>query len=910
MMVLAQSISHTSESMEYGWNEKEKKATVISQKYMIADNPKEATEMFKVVQASNSTCPKNTISIVLSRSATAEKKFTNKNWQQYIDDLLEGLRLENHQHIAFRHFDKNHDHVHLYINRINFQGKAFNDSFIGSKAGDIADQLNIKYGIERPKQIKKDNEEKLRNEYKHDRKSIHSHNMYVIEHVKPKSFSHYVSAFAKADINVVAITSKNGNLNGFRYEKGGLSLKASLVHRSMSLTNLIKSLFPEIKLSELRKLNLKTDGGKYGSQANQKQILDQLDDYVKGHAKGSAESIQYESKVNEEESRHAIYLQNLHIRNLSAVISEEEYIKAFDKVNIKVTKELSTDGSANEYRFERSGFSFKGSSIHSSMSSTNIIKYLSLKESVNNNRVLKTPKANFPSHELFSDDMADNRKDVTPILRTSSRDMSIEKGVDADYSEGRIPTRTEVNHNRQDERFVECSKVIYIEHQHITNQLRVNCEHEYVSAFAKANVKVTRVQNSDGSFKGFQFERSGFSFNGSDIHSSMSLTNIEKSFSINELAGNTATTKISQINQSDQKVDNGKTVSLKKNISNPIVPSSDNSLNEKRTTDNGYVSETTSGREALSQKGRNKNSEECLQTIYQQYLILVENLEVSNEDDYINAFAKANIKVTRASNHNGSIDEFRYELAGHCFEGGEVHRSMTYEKIKSNFFIPKVAINKAPIDGLSYKNSSQQSSSDESVPQKRKPVSPFSSNYKSTSNERRATYEDNENEKTSGKSETDQQPQQKNVEEYRQAIYLQHLFIINNIQVKNEEEYINAFAKVNIKVTKLMNPQGIVDEFSFELAGHSFKGRSVNKSMSLKNIRNNLNADVRNSPVVTNSNKLTTTQESMPDVRTMDVIESITSQFIPSSPIMHDESEGGIDETLGHKKKRKRGLKR
>lgn len=284
MMALAKCISHTSESMGYGWNEKEKNATVISQKHMIANSPKEATEMFKLVQSTNSNCDKNTISVVLSRSNKANNHFTKKEWKQYIKDFIEEMNLEEHQHIGFRHFDKNHDHVHLYINRINFKGEAYKDSFIGSECGIAADRLNIKYGIERPKQIKKDREEKLKSDHRDIRASIYKHHCFVLDKIKPSSYSEYVSAFAKADIKVLAVTSKNGHLNGFRYEKNGISFKASQVHRSMSLVNLNKVLFPSMNNNELKKQNFRSYNGSYGAKGNQNDILEQLDSYTSSYS--------------------------------------------------------------------------------------------------------------------------------------------------------------------------------------------------------------------------------------------------------------------------------------------------------------------------------------------------------------------------------------------------------------------------------------------------------------------------------------------------------------------------------------------------------------------------------------------------------------------------------------------------
>jgi hypothetical protein len=34
-------------------------------------------------------------------------------------DFVKGMNLEEHQYIAYTHHDKDHQHIHLYVNRIN-----------------------------------------------------------------------------------------------------------------------------------------------------------------------------------------------------------------------------------------------------------------------------------------------------------------------------------------------------------------------------------------------------------------------------------------------------------------------------------------------------------------------------------------------------------------------------------------------------------------------------------------------------------------------------------------------------------------------------------------------------------------------------------------------------------------------
>ena len=45
---------------------------------------------------------------------------------------MKEMNLGERQAIAFVHQDKEHKHIHLYVNRIDFNGKAYNDSLYTS----------------------------------------------------------------------------------------------------------------------------------------------------------------------------------------------------------------------------------------------------------------------------------------------------------------------------------------------------------------------------------------------------------------------------------------------------------------------------------------------------------------------------------------------------------------------------------------------------------------------------------------------------------------------------------------------------------------------------------------------------------------------------------------------------------
>ena len=71
---------------------------------------------------------------------------------------LKKMGLEDHQTIGFLHSDKNHTHVHLVINRINENDfSLYNDSFVGKRSSNVADEIAIEMGLTRAREIEREN---------------------------------------------------------------------------------------------------------------------------------------------------------------------------------------------------------------------------------------------------------------------------------------------------------------------------------------------------------------------------------------------------------------------------------------------------------------------------------------------------------------------------------------------------------------------------------------------------------------------------------------------------------------------------------------------------------------------------------------------------------------------------------
>lgn len=243
MIGLGNSIEHLNESIAYGWN-LEKDAEVVYRKYLIGETPKEISREFEYIQSLNEKCRKNTFSFVISPTVEDGKKMTLDNLNEIATEFVKEMKLEKHQGIAFVHKDKEHIHLHLYVNRIDFEGKAYKDYYIGKYSQMAAERVALKLNYKTVRQI---NKQKLEN-LKDIRKHIHNKHKLVYGYFNLNDTSIYVSQMEKLGITVKPVINKSGKLQGFRYLINEVSLKGSEVHRSMSL-NIMKKEFNQLKES-------------------------------------------------------------------------------------------------------------------------------------------------------------------------------------------------------------------------------------------------------------------------------------------------------------------------------------------------------------------------------------------------------------------------------------------------------------------------------------------------------------------------------------------------------------------------------------------------------------------------------------------------------------------------------------
>ena len=237
MIGKGKSISHTSASIAYGWNQ-EKDAEIVFKQHLVGENPKEITKEFELVQAQNYHCKKNTFSFVISPTIKDGQRLAKKDLTTICQKFMQEMNLKERQAIAFVHRDKNHIHIHLYANRIDFKGVAFKDRLIGIRSQRAAEAVAQQMQLTTVKQVQFEKEFNL----KEVRSEIKRRHELTINQVKPKSFQQYMDAMANNGVKVIPSINKSNKVQGFRFEFDGHNLKGSEVHRSMTGGNIGKQL--------------------------------------------------------------------------------------------------------------------------------------------------------------------------------------------------------------------------------------------------------------------------------------------------------------------------------------------------------------------------------------------------------------------------------------------------------------------------------------------------------------------------------------------------------------------------------------------------------------------------------------------------------------------------------------------
>lgn len=234
MIAKAKSIRHLSASINYALSREQ---AVVLDKNIVAQTPTEVAQEFQVFQALNQRCARNSLSFVISPTIKDGQDLSQEQLVSINQAFLKQMNLQEHQYIAFVHDNTQHKHIHLYVNRIDQQGRAYNDQFISNRAARAAEGIAQQMGLQTAKAVQ---------QVKHTEKKRQHPEMKAIQALAQKSLdkpavstvAQFVEVFNKAGaaqgLRAEAYCNQQGALQGLRFYAGQQRFKASEIDRSLA----------------------------------------------------------------------------------------------------------------------------------------------------------------------------------------------------------------------------------------------------------------------------------------------------------------------------------------------------------------------------------------------------------------------------------------------------------------------------------------------------------------------------------------------------------------------------------------------------------------------------------------------------------------------------------------------------
>jgi len=164
------------------------------------------------------------------------ENLSNQKMKQIGLDYLEANGFTQHQFIMFRHYDADHPHLHILVNRIGYDGSVVSDSNDFSRSEKVLRELEKKYKLT---QVMPSKEAKLRAITKDELEMMKRTNepsqklklqSIIRKTIKDKpglTTEEFINALSKNKINVLFNQASTGYVSGISYDYEGVIIKGA-----------------------------------------------------------------------------------------------------------------------------------------------------------------------------------------------------------------------------------------------------------------------------------------------------------------------------------------------------------------------------------------------------------------------------------------------------------------------------------------------------------------------------------------------------------------------------------------------------------------------------------------------------------------------------------------------------------
>jgi hypothetical protein len=193
-------------------------------------------ESFKQQAELNSKISKPVYHISLSFSAKDKEFLSNELMADIAKQYMSRMKIFNTQFLIARHFDKEHPHIHLVINRVDYHGKTISDKNDRIRSEKICKELTRKHCL----YFAKGKEQvKVNRLHEPDKTKYEIYDALKMHISKCSDWSELIEILRQVGIQVDFKTKGNTmEIQGVRFTKGGLTFNGSKVDRQFSFSKI------------------------------------------------------------------------------------------------------------------------------------------------------------------------------------------------------------------------------------------------------------------------------------------------------------------------------------------------------------------------------------------------------------------------------------------------------------------------------------------------------------------------------------------------------------------------------------------------------------------------------------------------------------------------------------------------
>ena len=193
-------------------------------------------------------------------------------------DYLEANGFTQHQFIMFRHYDADHPHLHILVNRIGYDGKVLTDSNDFQRSENILRQLEVRYNLTKVipskeakiRAVTKDEREMMKRTKESSRK-LHLQRIIksVLENRPGITTDEFIRALESKGVRVLFNQATTGFVSGISYDYDGFPIKGAKLGNDFKWTSIKNAINYEQERDRtiIRETNLRTKANRPSTEA-------------------------------------------------------------------------------------------------------------------------------------------------------------------------------------------------------------------------------------------------------------------------------------------------------------------------------------------------------------------------------------------------------------------------------------------------------------------------------------------------------------------------------------------------------------------------------------------------------------------------------------------------------------------